>query len=246
MDVINGGASIWEKGVITALTPEGTRSNLNGLNDAGEAVGAIGTLEGPQYAALWNHGVSSVLGPLPGFVNSEAHGINNRGQIVGLSVSFDATNDFRATLWFQGQTVDLGVLNGYTRSQAININDQGTIIGLSFLDRRIGATLWKDGQIHDLGGLPGFTRSYAMAINNRGQIVGMNTVPCPDCNFQHAVLWQGGVIFDLNSISSWDSGAGEDVRLVEATGINDNGEIIANGYNFKTKETAFDNSLPDS
>lgn len=145
MDVIlGGGASIWDKGQITPLALIGEASNLYMINDAGHAVGMTRTAEGLEIGTLWRKDIATFLNPLPGFANSQAQALNNRGQAVGLS---ESNNDFRATLWHDGQPVDLGIMNGYTRSQAIGINNRGDVIGLAFSpDRRIGATLWKDGQ----------------------------------------------------------------------------------------------------
>jgi len=77
--------------------------------------------------------------------------------------------------------------------------------------------------MQDLGTLGG-TNSQADAINNTGQIVGWANTFSGD---QHAFVWSAGKMVDLNGIAS----VGPAAALVEATGINDTGQVVANGDN---------------
>ncbi len=67
-----------------------------------------------------------------------------------------------------------------------------------------------------------------MAINNHGQVVGWSAIS-PTSGLNHAVLWEGGDILDLNDLHD---GAGWDLRW--ANDINDAGQIVGwgrfNGY----------------
>ena len=97
------------------------------------------------------------LGVLPGGNDSVALGINNSGQVVGRSSSFDGD---RAVLWEAGNIASLGILpDGSGRSQATAINDAGQITGWS--DTTKGAShafLFQSGTMADLGTFPnGFT-----------------------------------------------------------------------------------------
>jgi len=73
----------------------------------------------------------------------------------------------------------------------------------------------------DLGTLGG-DFSLANRINNRGQVVGLSRTKDGE---MHAILWQSGVMTDLNSLIPADSGW----VLVEATDINRHGEIVGLG-----------------
>src|SRR4051794_6179542 len=51
----------------------------------------------------------------------------------------------------------------------------------------------------DLGTLPGGATSNASALNLAGQVVGTSTPPGPS-GFNHAFLWQNGVMTDLGTL----------------------------------------------
>ena len=70
----------------------------------GYAVSSNGTF----LAFLWQNGVATELGTLPPDVFSLAIGINDKGQIVGLSCDMDF--DCRAFLWEDGTMTDLNAL----------------------------------------------------------------------------------------------------------------------------------------
>src|SRR5260370_37084392 len=68
------------------------------------------------------------LGTLGGN-RSFAFGINNRGQIVGESIT--ASGSGHAFLFENGAMVDLGTLPGGSFSKASGINDRGQVVGSS-------------------------------------------------------------------------------------------------------------------
>lgn len=72
------------------------------------------------------------LGTLAGDAISEALGINDRGEIVGLSFGAGFSHP-RAVIWIHGQIFDLNTLvtNGSTMNliDAQDINDRGEITG---------------------------------------------------------------------------------------------------------------------
>src|SRR5215211_3619078 len=102
------------------------------------------------------------LGMLPGggdfeFSFSRANDINNRGQIVGSSMT--ASTNTHAFLWEKGKMTDLGTLPGggeFGFSVASGINNRGQVVGFSTTAfRENHAFLWEKGKITDLGTLPG-------------------------------------------------------------------------------------------
>jgi probable HAF family extracellular repeat protein len=70
---------------------------------------------------------------------SVAEYINNKGQIVGYSVTSDM--HYHAFLWQNGTMIDLGTLGGWD-SKAYAINDNGWIVGWAATGDSEHAVLW--------------------------------------------------------------------------------------------------------
>jgi probable HAF family extracellular repeat protein len=154
------------------------------------------------------------LGTLGGD-NSEAQGINNRGQVVGSADVNTVLGIRHAFLWERGQMTDLGTFGG-DGSAAMGINEGGQVVGFASVPPGSGpghAFLWNNGNLQDLHP-NGAIASGARAINNRSQVVGSYTA---QDGTEHAALWDGGVMTDLGLPSNPASGA---------LAINDAGQIV--------------------
>lgn len=81
----------------------GTDSRAVAINDRGQVIGTSSTASGRYHAFIWQDGVMTDLGVLPGKSNSKAAAINDRGQVVGDS-------DDRAFLWQHKRMTDLGAM----------------------------------------------------------------------------------------------------------------------------------------
>jgi probable HAF family extracellular repeat protein len=146
------------------------------INDLGQAVG-YNSNYGVKYTPA---GGLQYLPTLSGVVGNNyetaAYGLNNLGQIVG--VSCNASGVARPVL-FTGSTVqDLGSLGG--RGCAWSINDNGAIVGYSYVDNTRHAFIWQGSSpIVDLNSLidpaSHWTLMEGRAINNGGQIAGMGS-----------------------------------------------------------------------
>jgi probable HAF family extracellular repeat protein len=150
------------------------------INASGQVVGwTVGEYGSVNRALLWDNGVLTELGTLPGKESSYPLAINNAGQVVGYSAKvFDESP--RAFLWQKGVMTDLGTLPGKQGSAATGINEAGQVVGWSGAH----AFLWDKGRMVDLG-----ANSSAAGINAAGQVVGTAQ--------GHATIWYRGTKTDL-------------------------------------------------
>jgi probable HAF family extracellular repeat protein len=129
-------AFFWENGSLQDLGGSlgGNNTGAFVVNDKGQAVG-FANLSGDIvfHATLWRRvGEMTDLGTLGTDQCSYATGINNRGQVVGGSIS-DCSDGFRAFLWEQGTIFDLNALippgSSLYLTQTYTIDDRGEIAG---------------------------------------------------------------------------------------------------------------------
>jgi probable HAF family extracellular repeat protein len=80
------GAVVFDHGILTALGTLGGKYGVAlGINNLDQVVGNAQTKNGYAHAFVWENGLMTDLGTLDDDTVSEAHDINNRGQIVGQS-----------------------------------------------------------------------------------------------------------------------------------------------------------------
>ena len=232
---------VWQDGVMKPLpTLGGYQGFATSVNSLGQVVGWAETpvfdptCNLPQRlqfrAVLWdtNKGTKRELKPLPGDSTSAATGINNRGQVVGISGECDiAVGQLSAqhsVLWEKDTVIDIGDLGGDAWHTPMDIDDAGDVVGFSNPLGVIGinfsphAFLWtKAGGIRDLRTLPGDANSQALGVNSSLQVVGVSSGAT-----NRAFLWENGVMQDLNSLLGPDF---PDVLIV-AQHINEDGVIV--------------------
>jgi probable HAF family extracellular repeat protein len=159
-----------------------------------------------------------------------AGGINNLGQVAGLSATGDAV------LWQNGTAITLG-----TRGEGLAVSDAGHVAGYSVIsvypspDRRHAFLVtpedtdqdghpdrWfrdsnRDGLndlMIDLGTL-GRAESIARDVNAFGQVVGETYAAGP--SYSRAFVWSNGVMTDLGTLGG---------RMSQAYAINDAGQVV--------------------
>jgi probable HAF family extracellular repeat protein len=180
------------------------------VNNSGQVAGFSSVAGGYRNATLWDE----TLRKLPGGGDySEGWGINDRGQVAG--ISWSSTNDdlTRATVWDGSMAMNLGMVPGADASHARAINNSGQVAGWATTDGSSRATIWNGTTATQLGAVPGADASYGRAINNHGQVAGWSTT---DGN-SHATLWNGATATDLGTLPEGNASA--------ALAINDKGQV---------------------
>jgi probable HAF family extracellular repeat protein len=222
----------------TLDTPYNAACQAYGINNAGQVVGISYTSSGLFRSFRYTPGSPSVMQDLGGLnptnIYSQAYGINDAGKVVGRSFSAfgPSGNIYHAFLWSSGGDIrDLGALEApYDQDcYAYAINAAEQVVGNSYRSspHYPRAFIWSSGGgIQDLGALPGDSYSEAHGINNAGQVVGFSYNSSP--YNPHAWLYSGGVLLDLNNLVV-NPPAGDVLSM--AYGINDRGQIAANGSN---------------
>ena len=182
---------VWKNGHIEELPTYGGDPDgfAIAINDHGQVAGASGVCStfnvvnglylSPVHALLWDRGKVINLGSLGGAFGNQAHNINNRGQVVGVSdLAGDAV--FHGFVWSQSTGMqDVPPLPGDTYSVALSINDAGEVGGVS-LDATFSilrAFVVVNGVPTDLNALipedSPLQLQTACAINSRGEITGL-------------------------------------------------------------------------
>jgi probable HAF family extracellular repeat protein len=229
-DTDSGGADnafLYSGGTLSDLGTLGDHYNFSqstAINASGQVTGRTvipGASFPPDHAFL-DDGTMHDLGTLGG-TNSFGYDINDSGQVVGAAYTSDP---FAHAYRYDGTMHDLGTLGG-TTSFAYGINNNGQVVG--FASTGSGADhafLYSGSTMTDLGTLgETFPNSYAYGINSSGQIVGSTAMG--STQNAHALLYGSGTVKDLNTLLD-SSGVGW--KVIAASGINDSGWIVANGF----------------
>jgi len=166
------------------------------LNDRGDIVGFADSGGGtPQHAIMWEGGKAEDavdLGVLPGYVSSEAYGVNNRRVVFGLLYDKqERTFPFR---WKAGRMTVLLGPNG-RRQQADQpdgntINDRGQMAATLVIAGQRQAVRWSPaGRATRLEGLDGDKWTNVFGINDDGVVSGWSrTLPKED-DENNPVIW---------------------------------------------------------
>jgi probable HAF family extracellular repeat protein len=166
---------------------------------------------------LWTRGKMRDLGTLGGAF-SQTNWVNDAGQVVGFA-SLPGEDFVHPFLWDGARLRDLGTLGG-NFGLAFHINAAGRVVGLATTtdDARAHAFAWENGEMTDLSGATSPDCTVAESLNDVGQVVGHT------CDETVALLWTNGKEYDLTSLAG-----ATDIRLTEATTIDNQGRIVAAG-----------------
>ncbi|WP_230177660.1 PEP-CTERM sorting domain-containing protein [Aquabacterium sp. CECT 9606] len=225
-------AMVWSNGTAKDLHTFGAyKSEARDINASGKVAGwAFYTVI--PIATVWDASTGQRT-DLSG-IESEAYAINDSGQVAGWQ---NVGGYMHATVWTGTQAIDLGIPG--QGSLARGINESGLVVGTSSDSNWTNfATVWNGTVATRLSSLS-YGDSHAWDINNHGLVVGNSRDP--GTGGQHATLWVGTDIVDLNTyldpalaLQGW--------VLTTATGVNDQGWIVGmaeQSINGDLKRSAF-------
>jgi probable HAF family extracellular repeat protein len=231
--------------------PDGTvrrLGTLGGFAAISTAINGQGTVVGQADTALLEPNGLAIslafvadedgmrsLGTLPGYVNSQAYGLNDRGEVVGWTyntnpVTAATVQNFRGFVIDRaGVMHDLGTLGGAT-AIARDISNSGQIVGGSRIaDGRNRAFLYDHGTMTELPSLGGLSDE-ATGINERGWMVGSAVYPGQPAGARRAVLWRNGGIEDLGTLGG---------TTARAWRINERGDVVGQARTANGQTHAF-------
>ncbi len=180
------------------------------VNNAGEVVGSSNVSGGYSEAFLYSGGTMQGLGTVAGDDYSVGVGINDNGDVVGLSGN-NGTGVEQAFLYSGGTMQGLGTLGG-DQGAGFSINNSGVVVGASSNSTgHVEAFRYSGGTMQGLGFLAGDTVSAAYEINDNGEVVGFSYG-----DYAQAFLYSGGVMYGLGTLGG---------AISVASGISNTGVI---------------------
>jgi probable HAF family extracellular repeat protein len=193
--------------ILESPRPRTQEAQAKAINDRGDVVGFADSHGGDRFvhAILWKNGKAADavdLGVLPGYIASEAYGVNNDRVVFGLL--YDRKERAVPFRWEAGRMTVLKGPNGrllFTENpgaggrNAINARGETTWTMIVGGDRR--AVRWApDGKASFLPALPGHAWTDSFGINDDGIVSGWSRrLPNGD-GAENPVLWtrSGGIV----------------------------------------------------
>jgi probable HAF family extracellular repeat protein len=221
---------LWQDFHMEALpTLGGNNGQASSINNRGQITGTAETgvtsagcpTHLTSLPVLWEKGKPQSLPTVAKDSDGEAFWINDLGQAVG-QTSNCSNGITHAVSWKNDRRHSASALPDYKNGAvAWGNNDRGQIVGsVQTLDGSTYAALWQNGKLTSFRPLPGDLGAIASGINNRGQMVGSTWDS--KFNWAHAVIWQDGVMTDLNTMF-----ASPTLVATMANKINERGQIAA-------------------
>jgi uncharacterized membrane protein len=173
-----------------------------------------------EHAVVWQNGVQTDLGTIPGGNNSQTVGISANGLITGSSESnvidpYSGLPENVAVLWADNKLIVLGPLPHGTESTGLAVNSRGLVAGFSNNDipdpfslagftTQTRAVLWHNGMLQDLGTLGG-PDALVFGMTETGQVYGQSYTtstpkPATGAPKLDPFFWENGKMWDLGTL----------------------------------------------
>jgi probable HAF family extracellular repeat protein len=186
------------------------------LNDGGDVVGFANGRDGTFHAILWKRGKAARavdLGVLPGYVSSEAYGVNDQRVVFGLLYDKkERTFPFR---WKDGRMTLLRGPSGRIQLADVPdrnaLNERGEIVATLIVAGQRRAVRWsRRGKARFLSPLPGHTWTNAWSIGGDGVVSGWSRRLPNDDGENNPVIWtKSGHVIPLKTAPGRADGAAE-------------------------------------
>ena len=185
--------------VLASPWPGSREVQAKAINDRGDVVGfaAVENPPGSTHAILWKGGGTGTivdLGVLPGYVASEAYGVNTDLDVFGLL--YDAKGRAAPFRWRSGRMTVLRGPNGrllFTDNPGSGgrnaINSRGEIAWTMIVDGNRRAVRWTGDTATFLPALPGHAWTDAFGINDDGVVSGWSRKLPSDDGAESPVVW---------------------------------------------------------
>ncbi|MDX6621837.1 MAG: hypothetical protein QOK36_4223 [Gaiellales bacterium] len=189
------------------------------LNDRGDIVGFADNSDPKDkaiHAILWRNGKAGSavdLGVLPGYVASEAYGVNNNRVVFGLL--YDKKKRTFPFRWKAGRMTVLKGPNGRRQQADVpdrnTINDRGQMAGTLIIAGQRQAVRWSpDGKATLLPALPGHTWTNVWSINSDGVVSGWSRKQPNEDGENNPVIWDtSGKVVPLKTAPGRADGAAQ-------------------------------------
>jgi probable HAF family extracellular repeat protein len=205
--------------IVTDLSADDATQVPVRMNNLGDLVGrSRDALDAQPRATVWSHSrlVKKHLGALAGGDYSSASGINDSGEVTGVS---NTGTEIVPFLWTaKGRLKRVPLLTGDNCGQAPSINRYGHVVGYSSGQNGTKAFFWaRSGSVRRLDTLAGGSSAKARDLNDQDEIVGTSD----SSSGERAVLWtKTGSVRDLGTLPGDYASS--------AMAINNNGDVV--GY----------------
>lgn len=184
------------------------------INDRGEIAGTASLSDTLARAFIWDcaQGVQNIGAVDEGDYASIAYDINDRGQVVGQSVTFD---DSKAFVWDRSN--GMRGIGSQTGGLAYDINDRGDVL---MMDN----TIWTEGLgSRSTQDMIGFSFTSIAVTNDRRHILGLRVAEEADFSLR---------FFDWSAHGGRrDFAVAPDASYTEVAATNNRGDIIGNSRN---------------